>query len=572
MTSPAMQQEWRQFRILAHDSVRKLLNSAMLARDGDPIQFAIWTTALVSTPPALYAFGQVFRYAALRTAPPGVIERILLTDRMFFVVYSLIAAALLAALIWDALYPDRDEQEIIGALPVRARTATAARLCAAMGVAVAFAVAINLPSAAFFSLVSVSHPIAGLLPVVFVAHLVSTVTGCVTVFAMLLVVRGMASIALGSSVTDRLATGLQLVTIVALVEVFFYLPAILPVLVHAMTAGGATAMWMPPTWFGAIYSELAGPRHPVYVSGALRGLAILAAVLAAVVPLYVWPAPMMARRALESQPGGRRQAWVTSAVRRTAAGLAGPPPGGSIARFALISLARSRRHALLVVSYAGVGVAFAMVQVIASGLRGGVHLEIPGRALLAAPLILMFFVVTGIRAAFKVPRDLDANWIFRLHRPTTGEAGAGTRSALFLAGVLPIVLLTGIGSQAAGWSWQHAARVVAIDVLAGALLVECLLYGWTTIPFACARPASQEAMQTRWLAAIVPFIAFAYGVANLQVVGLRSLRVALGVGAWLALAALTVNRLRRRRADREAIPFDGPAGHLEVLNLSEANQ
>lgn len=45
--------EWRQLQLLMRDSLRKLLNAVVLARDTDPIQFAIWTTVLVATPPSL---------------------------------------------------------------------------------------------------------------------------------------------------------------------------------------------------------------------------------------------------------------------------------------------------------------------------------------------------------------------------------------------------------------------------------------------------------------------------------------------------------------------------------------
>ncbi len=570
MTLAISPQERRQFRILARDGVRKLLNSAMLARDADPIQFALWTTALVATPPSFYGFGQAFKYAALRTAPPAVVEGIILHDRMFFIVYSLIAAALLAAMTWDALYPDRDEQDILGALPVRPRTATAARLCAALGVATAFAIAINLPSAVLFSFVSSVPPLTGYLPVAFFAHLVSTTAGCVSVFATLLILRGVISAVLGGAFADRITTGLQLVTIVALIEVFFYLPTVLPALVHLMSIGSATALWLPSTWFGAVYSGLAGPRHAVYPGEALVGLAVLTGALLVVVPLYLVPARVMARRALESRSLRGSRVWGGHVILRAAGVFTGTSAGASIARFSLLSLSRSRRHVLVVVSYMGVGAALAMVQVLASGLRGGVPVEMPGPALLAVPLILMFFLTTGMRVAFSAPRDLHANWVFRLHAPATSAAAAGTYAAIFVAAIAPVLLAASVGAQAAGWSGYATALVLTFDLLAGLLLLECGLYGWTVIPFACARADGQEAMQTRWLAAAGPFFLYTVGGAALQSAALESGFGALALCVVLAVAAGGLRRLRLRRIRREAIPFDGPTGHLEVLNLSEA--
>ena len=68
--------EWRQFTLLWRDALRKLLSAAVLGRDIDPVQFAIWATAIVMTPPTLYSFGQMFKYAAMRLASPDVIERV----------------------------------------------------------------------------------------------------------------------------------------------------------------------------------------------------------------------------------------------------------------------------------------------------------------------------------------------------------------------------------------------------------------------------------------------------------------------------------------------------------------
>ena len=84
--------------------------------------------ALVATPPAFFAARQVLTYTALGNAPIEVVEQVALGHRLFFVVYGMLAAALLAALTWEALFPDGRDQEIVGVLPVRPHTFAAARL------------------------------------------------------------------------------------------------------------------------------------------------------------------------------------------------------------------------------------------------------------------------------------------------------------------------------------------------------------------------------------------------------------------------------------------------------------
>jgi len=86
--------------------------------------------------------------------------------------------ALLASMTWDALFPDRTDQEILGVLPVRPRTLAAARLRAAVTLGAIFAAAINLPTALLYSAVSAVHPLLGSFPRVLFAHVVSTTAAC----------------------------------------------------------------------------------------------------------------------------------------------------------------------------------------------------------------------------------------------------------------------------------------------------------------------------------------------------------------------------------------------------------
>ena len=233
MNVPApLRREARQFVILSRDSVHRLLNAAVHARDADPMQFAIWVAALAATPPAMYAFRMIFIYAgAPRATSFAVVEAFAISNRLFFIVYAMIASALLAALVWEALLPDRSDQEIVGVLPVRSRTVAAARLAAATSVAVAFALAIAVPSGLLFSVASSAAFGWLAIPTLFAAHVISITLACLVVFMSLLVVRGALALLAGPGAATSLATILQLVTVVTLVEVFIYLPSLLPAVV-----------------------------------------------------------------------------------------------------------------------------------------------------------------------------------------------------------------------------------------------------------------------------------------------------------------------------------------------------
>ena len=79
---PSFQHEFDQFALLSRDSVRSLLNTALISRDGDPSQFALWSVVLVATPPAMYAFRQLVNYSALGFQKASIIEHAIQVDRM----------------------------------------------------------------------------------------------------------------------------------------------------------------------------------------------------------------------------------------------------------------------------------------------------------------------------------------------------------------------------------------------------------------------------------------------------------------------------------------------------------
>lgn len=561
--------EWRQFRLLAHDSMRRLLNSAVLSRDADPWQFAIWATVLVQTPPTLYAISVSAKYALLRHATGGSVEHVLLGDRTFFVFYAMTAAALLAALTWEALFPDRMDQEIVGALPVHPRTLAAARLSAAIGMAAVFSAAITLPSTILFAFVAVTHPPYWHIALVVAGHLLGTMGGALCVFLALLLVRGAAAMLLTASAASALAAILQLVSISGLIDAFLYVPSILPRMVDATLSGTASAPWLPPIWFTAMYSVVAGDARDVMRTEAAHGALAIATMLPTVAAVYLLPARWMARRALESS--SKQSAKVLSVLTRVTCGaVVWRPPLRPLVTFVIASFTRSRRHVLVVITQLGIGLAIAAVSVIAATVRRTLELHEPAAYLLAVPLVLMFFSALGLRAAYMIPIELDANWPFRLVRMHVTRAAAAARHGMLAMSVLPVALLAGAAALALGWPARTAASAALLDMLAGTLLVECVTYGWHAVPFAREHALSGQSLKWRGLIMVVPLFLFAFLNARAQLLALGSARAAAWYVAVMAGLAIAVRRLSARESMRHELTFDDDGDSLAVLNLSNA--
>lgn len=581
--------EWRQFRLLGRDATRRLLNAALLGRDGDPAGFAIWMLALVATPPMLYAVTRGSHYTLMKRAPLEVVERALIGDRLFFVIYAMLVALLVGALLWDALFHDRAEQEIVGVLPVRARTIAAARLAAALRLGTLCAVGITVPAAGIFTLFAAMHPLLRAFPIIAIAQVIGVTLAFLFVFLALLALRGAVAVTVGTQAGNWFAIVLQVVALVALADVFFFLPAVLDVLARASAAGGSGGAWLPPLWFAALISFAARDAfytRPELVAFALGSTAVASAI---VVALYVSTAAGVGRRLMEAQERHcqRRAANLAALV----AGVANDwPPVRSIFLFTVASLVRSRPHLLRLATYASLALATLVFRVVTAGMhrprRPGPRAidaapermqfaierllsDVPSAPQLSMPLIVIFFLVLGLLACFRVPTDPAANWLFRLRPPGSAAAAAATWLALMAMSVVPVAIVTVLGGLLL-WSATHALAAGLVTLLAGALLVELSLAEWRIVPFTCSREPSSETVRWKWMVGLVVLAVFGFGLARIEA---RALQSPVGFAIHLAVMLVAIAAAhvrRRRRLHARDMTFDETVEETATLKLSEA--
>src|SRR4030095_11547954 len=143
-------------------------------------------------------------------------------------------------------------------------------------------------------------------------------------------------------------------------------------------------------------------------------------------------------------------------------------PARGILAFTLATFTRSRRHVFVVLTYIGIGVALAAVSVVAATVRRTLVLDQPAPYLLALPLVMMFFTAIGLRVAFGIPVDIDANWIFRQCDTGVRHAANGARRALLTVAVYPIAAAAMATAWGLGWDAGVALRVGMFGVGGGA--------------------------------------------------------------------------------------------------------
>ncbi len=565
----SLARDWRQFRLLSRDGVRQLIDTALLSRDADPMEFALWMLALIATPPAFFAARQVLTYTALVNAPLELVRQVALGHRLFFVTYGMLAAALLAALTWDSVFPDGRDQEIVGVLPVRPSVFAAARLAAALQLCVIFSAAVSVPAAVLYSAFCAGHPAFGSIIGLLAGHVAAALLGSLLVFVSLLTARGIAAVMLGGRLSTWLGVTLQLTTIVLMFEVFFFLPGVLNAIVRGVTRGDPAAVLFPPVWFAALHAWLAGERSAVIASGALTGIATCGATLVVVVPVYLLPAGWLGRRALERRAAGQTAviATIGAAVSWAAAAT---PPVRSVYQFALASLVRSRRHVIVLAGYLGVAIAISVASVLLIEVRGSAKLAAPAAWVLALPLVFMFFAVLGVRASFRVPTEIDANWPLRLAPPSVSACRNAAILVMLTVAVVPITMMAAL-VIAPRWPLADVATIVTLQLMAGWLLAELALFRWAQVPFACVHAPSPDVLKAWWPAYLLATYLYAFKIADWQFAALTSRPALVAYVAVGATVILTIRVLRWRRRRHQTLEFDAPpTGSVERLNLSDA--
>jgi hypothetical protein len=562
--------DWQQFRLLSKDAVRQLIDAALLSRDADPTQFVIWLLALVATPTAFFAARQVLTYTGLVRAPEHVVQMVALQHRLFFIIYGMLAAALLAALIWEAVFPDGRDQEIIGVLPVRPHVFAASRLSAAAIVGVTFTAAVNLPAALLYSVFSGGHPLFGWnIPGLFIGHALATTCGALLVFFALLIVRGLAAVLFGAGAAKWAGALLQVVAVVAMLEAFFFLPGILGSLAAGVMAGDPAMAMFPPVWFAALHAWVVGHANEALESAMLTGLLWFGAATIILVPMYLVPARWLGRRALEKR-SRERAAATTFAVRAISRLTHASPSVRGVFLFAVASLVRSQRHLIVLATYLGIAIAVSIISIFVIDDRGSIKLDQPASWTLTLPMLFLFFGVIGLRASCRIPTELEANWPFRLARPSLDTCVNATVLLMVTLAALPVAGLTLI-MLAPRWPVSSTVIVVGLQMLSALMLIEVLLLRWRKVPFACAHAPSPDLLKAWWPVYGFAMYWFAFGLADWQFAATRST----SAFAWYAGTCLTVivsvRVMRRRNLRRHQLEFDlAASGSLDRLNLSEA--
>ena len=396
-----------------------------------------------------------------------------------------------------------------------------------------------------------------------IAYWVTMAAAGLFVFGLAASVQGLVAACLPRRIFLRVSSSLQLAMFGLVVGTYVLQPMVArPDVLLAAQSGGLVA-WSPSLWFLGLFQALGGsPALAVLARHAVIGLGVIVLGTAAAYGLsYV-----RTLRQIAEQPD-----FVAPAARSRGLPAFGASPRAAIAHFGLETVFRSAPHRVILAFYWGLG--FALTLFVLKIPRGQQLAEGPvtaawdetGVPLVVSSVVMMAFAALAARLAFAMPRDLQANWIFRaLPLRSASEYMAARRRALVLVSVVPVWTGWAVALFSL-WPWQPAlGHLLALGCF-GLILVELALIGPLKIPCTCSYLPGKSQMHLAFCVLVLLFIGLVRRGARVELEALQDpVQYALIVGAlgaiWIGLRWFTA-------ATHGSVPIFDEEGSGEAVSL-----
>ena len=562
------------FLLLVRHFFGRFFDNEIVSQTTDMRTNVVQALGLIASPGMFLPFYMIPQH--VRFDRPFEHGWLLITDYYFFVVYSMIVMGLVMVFEWDALFPDRKDYLILTPLPLGGNAIFAGKVVALVAFLGLFVIDSNFFCTLLGPLVSDSDGWARpLLGQVLAAHAIAVVSGGVFVALVFAGLQGLLINVLTGRAFRRISPWVQMASMGLLISVLFLTPLMIDTLRPLFERNSPVLRYFPPFWFLALYMDLlpgrpGGAMFHDLAQLARRALEVSAAVFAIA---YLAGYRRHARRVMESlETAGEGPGWLRARFDRIVNRWLLPHPLER-ATFHFISntILRTARHRLFLASYTGVAFALALPSIVKVGARPGLPIvALSSAGLLAIPLTLSFFAVSGLRAVFNLPAELRANWIFQI---TEGEERwahiRAARKWIVVMGIAPLFLLLA-PFEFIFRGWALGLVHLSFALVLSLLMLNLLLVWFRKIPFTCSYFPGKTSMAGMAFVYILSFLFYSWAMASLEARLIRSpfeLVLFYGFGI-LALWGLMLLEKSELGVDDSLIYEDQPDPIVRTLELS----
>jgi hypothetical protein len=492
---------------------RRFFDSEMFATPhADMHLLFVQILALLVMPGVMKTFGAINKYFLIALVPGTNWDQTILIDTYSFLVLSMILTGFITVFEWDALFPDDKDIYNLTPLPIKPRTLFFAKVIT-LSLFVAFTnLAINGVSTLLFPGIALSASgKAGTAGIMYTAsHGISLFLSSVFVFTLAIAVRALFSLLFPVRFVRAVSRYTQLALILLLLCAF--LTDLQPA--RMIMEKNPLIYWLPSFWFLGLYEVIIGHHDIIFL--ALAKIACTAVLLSSFVAILSYIISY-----LSAMQKGFQSSGITSlrasAIRKTCTWILHKTIlRGSVEQalfhFVAQTIFRRREHFLYSGSFVMAGIA--LIYTIWKGL--GPHPYEHLHLLLSFPLIMSFVILVGLRFAFSVPADLNANWIFKIINKKKLEMSCwGTQAFMFGAANVPLLLVF-----APYYAIRYDIRMVFMHVLFSSilslLLIKLLLFRFDKLPFACSYIPGKANLKALWLPYLLSFFAYAFGTTGIE--------------------------------------------------------
>ncbi len=557
----ALPPERRQWVELVRHFFGRFFDNEGVSAGGDSRLTLVHILALLGVPGVFYVMYLYLAYTDPRVQEsPALFEQIALVHKSTLIFFTMLVIGFVAVLEWDALFPDRRDYSILTPLPLRMGRIFSAKVAALLLVLGLFTADMNLVTTFLFPAVVMTGRYQGTTFEFFRvmgAHALSMLAASVFTFLLLVALQGVLINVLSYRQFRQFSVYIQGLGVVVLLSFFFLTPMISDSIGRWRRTDSHYLHLLPPCWFLGFYETLLGKQDAVWRNLARTAGGALAIVVVVSALAYLACYFRHAQRTLESADNlaVERRRGHSLLARLADRWAVRHPLERATFYFVGTTLSRSPKHRLFFAIYVGLGFAMVFEGLAASFSRVGYGgIDRPSPVLLSIPLILSFFMLSGMRFVFSQPAELQANWVFQMTENANRKPYLdGVKKSMWAFAILPIfaTLLPFYGFL---WGWRPAILQLAFGVTLSGILAEILLLHFQKIPFTCSYLPAKVNLPIFIVAYWFAFSLYAYTMATLEN---WLLRYPIAMLVFLGLAAEVFRRVvsYRRRQVAEGFSF-----------------
>jgi hypothetical protein len=475
------------FELVRH-FVLRFFDSDMVTESGQWTKVLVTAFALVT--PAFFMMSQVlaqkYRYfSRLQGSEPY--RHAVQADQLWLITLTMSVAGLLTAAQWQSLFPGKRDYLALGTLPIRAHQIFFAKFLALLLLITGVILSLNTLPSLLFPIVSMGRWATNPSLVVHIAaHAAVCALGCYFIFFALLAIQGILLNLFRSAWFARITSYVQGAAITLMLSGIVMSFSIGPSSGRALLQPDV-AKWLPPVWLLGLYQWILGDRDPYFAQ--LTGKALLGFAIAVLTALVTYLISYRRHRELAME-GLPRPAAPGKLGGRLLDLLIPDPQQQGVILFMAKTLARSSQHRIVLMGYFGFSFA-----IVLTGIAGMPAVTKSDRVILTsfayAHLVLLLFLLAGLRHVFAIPSELRANWTFQvIEREGRGEwLRAVDRIATVPAILLVLAIPAPFEIAMLGWRGVRESVLFAAAYL---LLYESLFYSWQKLPFTCSYLPGQK--------------------------------------------------------------------------------